>query len=258
MSKLLVLLALLCTSLAQAQLDYDTSPSLIKTAHERSHYWLHRMTWEVGTNDDASIEQFLEEANRRDPVVVHAHGCLGVHGSDDTLKSHYMYNKINVVQLDFLRRPGVVASCDRARNEGHVEVMNPRRIEARRMEMEHQIQWLRAQGFTNVHVSGHSEGGRVAQGLRADVRSVMVHGMDCKPVMRHFWADRNPENRIFVFLSRRDNWLGWPKHQIVGCSSWFSNQITQYWTEIETHEVLPEASWRDLVVDIIHGRLSKQ
>ena len=208
---------------------YDASPALIATAHERSQYHAADGIWATGPAD------FLKEAKRDAPTVVHAHGCQGIGWDEHYLTVFFKANKANVVLLDFLKR-GVDASCgSEPRVGGWPETSNPARIAARRLELEHQITWLKQQGFTNIFVSGHSEGGRTVQAVEQDVKAVFISGMDCKTENYRFWNPRKT-NKVMVFLSRRDAWLNYPQGQIIGCAQfWNRSHVTGYWTDVPSH-----------------------
>jgi len=231
---------------------YDVSPAIINSAPERSEYYLHKYTWTegMGTTQDVPLARFLQEADRKEPVVIAVHGCATGAG-EETLKSHFMYNGVNVVVVNFIKR-GVRPSCLRYPVKGGwPEVSNPKRIKARRMELEAQVQFLKDNGFQRIWVAGHSEGGRVAMGLKAEVSGVMIFGMGCH--YRQFWSP-NPRNPHYVFLSRKDDWLGWPDHKIVGCRTLFnSSYVAEYWSDIPSHDVLLEAEHRDITVRLVKG-----
>lgn len=235
---------------AQGTKVYDTSAVLIEGAIQRSRYHPHALmdqwgVWQRGTD----LPAFLEAANRADPVLVHVHGCAGLTLDEADLVYMFTKNKVNVVVMRFLVRGDAESSCPGgARPEGWPEVRNPSRIGARRLELEKQVAWLRHQGFQRIFVSGHSEGGRVAQGLKAKVEGVIISGMDCKLLE---WWQPNPENRIAIFLSRRDPWLGYPVHTIRGCGSFFDSKITHHWTWSEGHDFLLDPDWLGLMVAFI-------
>ena len=224
--------------------DYGTAPDLIAKTPARSRYF----TWE----GEVTPDEFLEQADRHVPVVLHMHGCGGIHPwSDMSFVTMVRQNHMNVVAPDFLARGDAQTSCPSGRAEpgGHPETSNPARIAARRLEMEQMIGWLKAQGFTQVWVSGHSEGGRVVQGVKADVRGVLVLGMDCKVERLQFWQP-NPRNRVHVFVSRRDPWLDWPRATIRGCGG-IADSTTMHWTDVESHEPLSDPAWRGQIVQLL-------
>lgn len=240
-----LLAGLLLTGSAQAQGAYDTSPEIVSTAYQRSDYY----TQAQGSVWAASINEFLQEADRNVPLVVHAHGCSGLSLDDGLLRSFYMdHGAANVIMLDFLKVKGRNPSCDPyPKVGGWPEVANPDRIKVRRLELESQVQWLKDQGFTRIYVSGHSEGGRTVQGLKAEVAGVFVHGMDCKIGRLEFW-DPNPKNRILVFVSSKDPWLDYPRVVVHGCRSLFNRDyVEEYWSDQPTHSPLVEQEWRDVI-----------
>ena len=189
----------------------------------------------------------MNEAKREVPVVLHVHGCLGVQWDEQRLGTFYAEQNVNIVMLDFMKLEGRKPSCEAfPKAGGWPEVSNPDRIAARRLEMESQIQWLKDQGFKKIYVSGHSEGGRTVQGVKADVAGVFIYSMDCKISMRHFWTP-NPNNQIKVFISSRDPWLDYPQVSIRGCKSLFDRQVSEYWSNQNSHGVLLEKEWRDVL-----------
>lgn len=228
---------------AQAQTPYATPPDVLLAAPERSAYTVQT----DGSPRLVDPAAFLREAGRDAPVVVQLHGCYGVNRSDRLLRDFFAAQGANVVVMDYLALPGRARSCAlRPEPQGWPEASNPQRIRERRAEMEAQVDWLKAHGFRRIFVSGHSEGGRTAQGLQAEVAGVFIHGMDCKAVRRAFWHP-NPRNRIRVFLSERDPWLGYPLHPIRGCSGPGRGAVTDHWSSQPTHSPLVEPAWRELI-----------
>lgn len=248
MKRLIIGVLSLIASLSVWSQPYDTSAEVIESTYKRSIYY---------TADSyplpLKVEEFLNEANRSVPVVLHAHGCSGVGWDEQRLGAFYSEQKVNIVMLDFLKIKTHKPSCDAfPKAGGWPEVSNPDRIAARRMELESQVQWLKDQGFEKIFVSGHSEGGRTVQGLKTEVAGVFIYSMDCKISMRQFWTP-NPKNKIKVFISSRDPWLDYPQVPIRGCKSMFDRQVSEYWSAQNSHSVLLEKEWRDaLARDLRH------
>ena len=240
--KYIVALAGALAANCAAAADYSTQPELIASAPERSRFF----TWE----GEVAREDFLLGADRQAPLVIHLHGCAGIHPYSDLSFIRALREKsINVVAPDFLARGDATTSCPSGRAEpmGHPETSNPRRIAARRLEMERVIAWARENGFQRIWVTGHSEGGRVVQGVRAGVSGVIAIGMDCKNTA--FWQP-NPGNKVHVFVSHRDPWLGWPGAPVRGCGSpWDSS--TMHWTNEPSHEPLADPAWKDEYLRLI-------
>lgn len=233
-------------SFAHAQpFVYDTAPAVVEAALDRSLYFTQKGNGGI----PLTREQFLERAERDRPTVVHLHGCAGIHADDRGLGAFFLLQGANVILMDFLAR-GVGRSCDnRPRLEGHPETSNPARIEARRLEMERQVAWLQQNDFTRVFVSGHSEGGRVVQGLKAEVRGVFIEGMDCKNT--RFWSPSG-KNRIQVFLSRKDPWLGYPAAPVRGCSHFLnSSRVSDHWTDIPLHGPQADDAWSAVMTEAL-------
>lgn len=235
---------LLSTGPAPAQVAYDASSEIVSTTHQRSDYY----TQVQGAVWAASIDEFLQEADRDVPVVVHAHGCSGLSSDDGLLRSFYVDQGANVVMMNFLNEKGRKPSCEPyPKAGGWPEVANPDRIRARRMELESQVRWLKDRGFNKIYVSGHSEGGRTVQGLKSEVAAVFIHGMDCKIGRMEFWVP-NPKNRIMVFISSKDPWLDYPNSMVRGCKSLFNRDyVEEYWSDRPTHSPLAEQEWRDVI-----------
>lgn len=236
----------LAAGAAEAQVRYDTPDDVLRTSYERSDYY----TQAQGAVWAASIEEFLREAGRDQPVVVHVHGCYGQYMDDGSLRNFYVDQGANVVMMDYLKVKGRERSCElRPRPDGWPETSNPARIRERRVELEAQVQWLKSQGFTRIFVSGHSEGGRTVQGLKSQVAGVFIHGMDCKASRMRFWVP-NSDNRILVFLSERDPWLGYPGATVQGCGTFFNRSfVKDFWTAQATHSPLVEQGWREVIAD---------
>lgn len=227
---------------AQAPDAYAITPEIIDNTYQRSEYFTPETLGAI------SAEAFLKAADRSAPVVVHSHGCYGLSLDDSALGGFYGKQGASVVMIDFLKVSGRQPSCDiRPKVGGWPEVSNPRRIQVRRAEMESQVEWLKREGFKRIYVSGHSEGGRVTQGLQADVAGVFIHVMDCKPERMEFWRP-NPNNKIKVFLSSKDDWLNYPQSVIKGCATLFNRgQVEQFWTSHPTHSPLVEQEWKDVL-----------
>lgn len=257
--RIAVTLFLMCISLfasAQSAKVYDTSAAMIEGAIQRSRYHPYALmdqwgVWARGTD----LPTFLEATSREEPVLVHLHGCAGPTLDEADLVYFFTKSKVNIVVMRFLVRGDADSSCPGGpRPEGWPETRNPSRIEARRLEMEKQVSWLREQGFQRIFVSGHSEGGRVVQGLKAKVDGVIISGMDCKHLE---WWRPNPDNRIAIFLSRNDPWLGHPVHMIRGCGSFFDSKIKHHWTSIHGHDFLLDPDWLAAMLALITQRESE-
>lgn len=146
---------------------YDTSPEVINTTFQRSIYY---------TADayplPLKIDEFLNEAKRDVPVILHAHGCSGVSWDEQRLGTFYAEQKVNMVMLDFIKVEGRKLSCEPfPKAGGWPEVSNPDRIAARRLEMESQIQWFRAKVATD---NDEASGTRAAQALLGHTTEAMT------------------------------------------------------------------------------------
>lgn len=238
MKKIIFSILIFASTGAQTQ-PYDISSETISSAYARSMYYT------ADANPlPLKIDEFLKEADQSIPVVVHAHGCFGVGWDEAKLGDFYAEQKVNFVFMNFLKLNR--ASCESYPSAWH-EAANPARINARRLEMESQIQWLKNKGFKRIFVSGHSEGGRTAQGLKTKVEGIFIYSMDCKADKSQFW-EPNPENKIKIFISSQDPWLDYPRSAIRGCRHLFNRGYVQdYWSSKPAHGVLIEQEWRDVI-----------
>jgi len=241
----LVLLVALCCVSVSAQ-TYDTSNQVIEATPQRSRYFVH------GEYKELKMVEFLERADPSTPLVIHSHGCARIGNDEDGFNGLLRIRGINFIAIDFLAR-GVPPSCP---NKSPSDVAfgaaaNPERIAARRLEMEKMVAWAKEKGLTKIWVTSHSEGGRVAQGLKAEVTGVMIFAMDCKNMP--FWSP-NPKNQVHVFISSRDPWVGQGGAGVRGCGGWFDSNVTNHWSKVETQTLLGDAAWYELVPNMLKGR----
>jgi len=223
-----------------AQRTYDVSDTVIRSSHTRSTYYLQ------SERHPHSHESFLEKADRSRPVVLHAHGCHGLGGYDQQLAFFYRSLGFHVVLTNFLTRGDAESSCPsvNASRTGHPETGNPHRVNARRLELEHHIDWLKGSGFADIVVTGHSEGGKVVQGFKRPVRGVVIHSMDCKE--RHLW-DPHPDNRYLVLYSPKDPWItGIGSYPTRPCRHLFNqSKVREPGSSVDSHGPLDDPAWRD-------------
>lgn len=240
--------ALLVPAGALAQRTYDLSDAVVGKTPWRSTY--HR----VGATTGDAQRQFEERADRSRPVVVHSHGCSGVVGTDLQLAEFYKELGFHVVLLQFHTRGDASSSCPSGMpsSTGHAESGNPHRIKARRMELEHQIAWLEDLGFKSIVATGHSEGGKVVQGLKRKVDGVILHAMDCKE--RSLW-DPHPDNRYLALYSTRDPWItGNGSYPTRACGHLFNrSQVRDVRSTVTSHDPLADPAWRDEIRQFLGG-----
>jgi hypothetical protein len=120
----------------------------------------------------------------------------------------------------------------------HFESRNPDRINLRRAEGEVLVKDLQSKGFTNIYISGHSEGGRIAQSWSIPVKGLIVHGMDCKS---GFWKQDTNKLKIILLNTREDSWLTVNgMFPVIGCKDELNKDwVTEVITDGSSHNILP-------------------
>lgn len=232
---------------AFAQRTYDLSPETIGSTTWRSTYYR-----ADGPGGEVR-QQFEQLADRSRPVVVHSHGCNGVVNTDFQLADFYRGLGFHVVLLQFHTRADATSSCPGAEPSatGHPETGNPNRMKARRMELEEQIAWLEGRGFQSIVATGHSEGGKVVQGLKRKVDGVILHAMDCKE--RNLW-DPHPDNRYLALYSTRDPWItGKGSYPTRACGHLFSSTVRDVRSTVTSHDPLADPAWEDEIRKFLAG-----
>lgn len=234
---------------ASANSRYDVSPSMIDSAYQRSLYYTEAKTIPI-TPDE------FERTDKRIPVVVHLHGCSGIYPGDYQLRDFYKSLGYNVIMMDFFKRGDAQTSCPEGvpSRFGHPEVVNPYRQQARLLELESQLSWLRNRGFNTIIVTGYSEGGKTVQQLQSKVSAVIVHAMDCKS--REFW-NPNKENKYLFLYSSRDPWVtangGTPA---ISCNNFFSRNenVVEKISDITNHQPLGDDRWKQDIVNFLNTK----
>lgn len=232
MKKWLVL-ALLSFSLpiVHAQETYDLSPEVINSAPSRSTYYISDSFFSLNASE------FLEKADRTKPVVIHLHGCGGVSFYDNDLKSFYTKMGMNFVMTNFLKRSDTRASCYLDNGRLVYTANKMARGQARTLEMERHISWLRENGFERIILTGHSEGGSMVQMVNSTVDKVVIHSTGC--LLGIFVS--NPNNKFLQLVSTNDSQL----KGIMGtltCST--SENVRVITTSISSHHPLADAQWK--------------
>ena len=175
---------------------------------------------------------FLKEVPTDKKIFVHLHGCGGLYYGDNIIREQYLRLDIAVIFINFLKRPGVSSSCPEGKHRNTSEASNFSRIDIRRKEAEVLVKNLQTAGYTNIYVSGHSEGGRVASTWTLPVSGVVIHGMDCK--LPGFWNIQKGQKTLVMF-NWKDEWLV-AQRSIQGCRHIFNKGwVTESTTDHSSH-----------------------
>ncbi len=242
---LLAVLALTTQMPAQAQTlqggneQYDISDQIIQHSHERSKYFVKSSIFDLGM----SHEEFLKVADKSKPVVVHLHGCSGIGRDEWEIKSFYTGLGFNFVLTNFLNRGDASVSC--TVSNGHLTYLGnlQTRLPARAKELVHHIDWLRANGFGKIIVTGHSEGGMIMQVFRTSVEAVIIHSMACIPTPK----PPPKENRYLQLVSTNDPLLD-PRRGTYPCEGrpGYENFTTSL-SSVASHSPFADPRWKDTV-----------
>jgi len=228
----LVLLLPINSVYAQGIEVYNNSPEIVTTAHNRSVYYINESRKTYNADD------FINNADKSIPVVIHLHGCGGVHSGDREIRDFYMGLGFHFVMTDFLKRSDAVASCTVINNRltytGNVMTRLPARVN----EMHHHINYLKDNGFKNIIVTGHSEGGMVAQLINLSVNAVIMHSISCIPKFRA----PNKDNKFLQLISVNDPLIS-RGHILCQGKEGHENFKTVTSTE-STHSPFAEHSWK--------------
>lgn len=235
------LTACLIPSFSYCQQVYDHS--LNDTVFERSEFYYNNQR-----ADD--YKEFLSGIKTDTRIFVHFHGCGGLHHGDYNIKLEYQEVEGAVIFVNFLKRPGVTSSCKGGKSGNHSEISNTARIDIRRKEVEVLVKDLQSKGYTNIYISGHSEGGRVASTWTIPVKGVIIHGMDCK--LNWFWNIQRNQKTLVMF-SWRDEWLT-AQRSLASCSNFFNNGWV---TELNSYETSHVPFYNKFYVEEFHKWLVK-
>ena len=185
--------------------------SLNSSVFDRSEFFYKNQTFD-------SYNELLSNINTDTQIFVHLHGCGGLYYGDNIIREQYLRLDIAVIFINFLKRPGVSSSCPGGKHGNTSEAVNFSRIEIRRKEAEVLVKNLQTAGYTNIYVSGHSEGGRVATTWTLPVSGVVIHGMECK--LPGFWNIQKGQKTLVMF-NWKDEWLV-AQRSIQGCRHIFN------------------------------------
>ena len=202
---------------------YDNS--INHSVVERSTFWYKDL--------GGDYNFFLAEKVPTDKkIFVHFHGCGGLFHGDYIIKDQYLKHDSVVIFVNFLRRPGVTSSCAGGKHGNTSEVSNNNRIDIRRNEAEVLVKDLQSKGYSNIYISGHSEGGRVASTWTMPVKGVIIHGMDCK--VSGFWNIQRNQKTLVMF-NWKDEWLV-AKRGMQSCRHFFNKSwVTESTTNDTSH-----------------------
>lgn len=186
---------------------------------------------------------FLEKADKSKPVVLHLHGCGGRNSWDEELKKFYMQT------FDFyFIYPDEGASCRSGENGTYIYTANPReRIQARVSNVKESIEWLRKKGFAYIVLTGHSEGGMVAQMTVTPVEKTIIHSMGCIRGAREI----TPVNSALQLVSRGDpSLINIPS---LSCRDYLnSEKFEVVYSDVREHGPLADANWKDKIRDYLN------
>lgn len=200
--------------------------SINDTVFERSNFYY--------KNRAGDYNFFLEEVPTDRKIFVHLHGCGGIYFGDYVVQEEYLKIDGAVIFINFLKRPGVDVSCPGFSAYSNTsEVSNSRRIDIRRKEAEVLVKNLQSKGYSNIYISGHSEGGRVASTWTLPVSGVIIHGMDCK---LSFWNIQRNQKTLVMF-NWNDRWLV-AQRGVAGCRNFFNKDwVTESTTNDDTSHI---------------------
>jgi hypothetical protein len=233
LKKILIIALSIMPLISYSRQLYDHS--LNNTVTERSLFYYE--TWP--TND---YNKFLKEVNTDTKIFIHFHGCSGIYPGDFKVKDEYLSVGGAVIFINFLKRPGVTSSCPGGKDGNTLEISNLERLTIRRKEAEVLVADLQLRGYTNIYISGHSEGGRVASTWVNPVKGVIIHGMDCK--LHRFWNIQRGQKTLVMF-SWKDEWLN-AQRSMAGCQTMFNNGWV---TEVTTNDISHAAFYNKIHVD---------
>jgi predicted esterase len=185
-----------------------------------------------GGSVDSSV--FLEKAEKSKAVVLHLHGCGGQNRWDEELRTFYM----ETMGYYFIY-PNSGVSCKQGANGSYIYTADPRqRIEARVAEVKDSIFWLKNNGFKKIVLTGHSEGGMVAQMTITPVDKTIIHSMGCIRGAREI----NPVNQTLQLVSKWDPSLG--NIPSLSCRDYLnSDKFEVVLSEVKDHGPLADPLW---------------
>ena len=243
LSILLITIPTLCYSnyFTQGKETYDMSPEVIDTAPLRSNFYVYGRFF---LSLPSGPESFAEKADKSLPVVIHLHGCGGVYSADHAVRQFYSSLGMHFIMTDFHRRKDASPGCILTNDNKVLFNANPEtRWPARIKELERHIKWLRLNGFNKIVVTGHSEGGIIAQYLNMKVDAVISHSVHCVYPNR-VYKDANPENRnkILQLTSKNDPY---GRRFALCADDPDHSNYTSIASEVPSHEPFADNAWKD-------------
>lgn len=195
--------------------------------------------------ESISANAFLEKADKSKPVVLHLHGCGGQNPWDTELKKFYM----ETIGYYFVY-PNSGSSCKPGSDGTYVYFADPRkRIQERVAEVKESILWLRANGFKYLVLTGHSEGGMVAQMTTTPVEKTIIHSMGCIRGAREI----SPVNQTLQLVSRGDPSL--VHIPSLSCKDYLnSEKFEVVFSDVKDHGPLADASWAQKIKEFLAKR----
>lgn len=195
----------------------------------------------VGGNVDSSA--FLDKAEKSKAVVLHLHGCGGQNRWDDELRKFYM----ETMGYYFIY-PDSGVSCRIGNNGTYIYTADPRqRIQGRVAEARASIQWLRNNGFKRIVLTGHSEGGMVAQMTTTPVERTVIHSMGCIRGAREI----TPVNQSLQLVSKGDPSLG--NIPSLSCREFLnSDKFEVILSDVKDHGPLADPLWLDKIKNFLN------
>ena len=221
---------------------YNMSDEIINSSHLRSKYFEKSFLLDSGMN----YQEFIEKADRKRGVVVHSHGCSGVHSDEYALKNFYTDSGFYFALLDFHKRGDARPSCS-VSNGSLTYLENPRvRLPPRVQELRHHVKLLREAGFEKIFITGHSEGGMIVQLFPDPVQGAIIHSMFCLPLPP---GRNNLQTKYLHLVSLTDPLLPERSDSPRTCVD-RPNYVTSV-SKVPSHEALADPSWREKIREFL-------
>lgn len=249
MINVIVLVLLVLPTFTHSANIYDNS--INNLVFERSTFYY--------KNQGGDYNFFLEQVPTDKKIFVHLHGCGGLYYGDYIIQEQYLILDSAVISINFLSREGVGSSCPEGKHGNTSETSNSTRLAIRRKEAEVLVKDLQAKGYSNIYISGHSEGGRVASTWTVPVKGVVIHGMDCK--LPGFWNIQKGQKTLVMF-NWKDEWLV-AQRSIQGCrhffnKGWVTESTTDHSSHIPFQHPIHIKSFQDWISNILDEDILKK
>jgi len=213
MTKIIVVLLFVCStfnSLAQdyrsTQEDYDISDAMVQASVTRTKYFFKDSFFNLGMNS----EEFLKDADKDKPTVIYLHGCnYDYFSHENSILKFYLGLEFNFARTDFIKRGDAKPACTVVNGVLVVRTNLRKRLQARVLELDAHIDWLKANGFKTIYVVGFSEGGMVIQRMNKTVNAAIIHAMTCIPLPPSA-KPPSTQNKYLQLFSIRDPFLVTP------------------------------------------------